>query len=122
MPKPRHDQPQQIVHLGITLDDVIPEVSRIVAVPLGINLGKLHLVLQAAMGWTNTHLWLIHAAGCTWGVPNPDLRDDTLPANRTTLIDMIADTGARRFDYIYDFGDQWVHTVKIVKPMLAAPG
>jgi Plasmid pRiA4b ORF-3-like protein len=45
-----------------------------------------------------------------------------LHADRTTLIDMVADTGVRRFDYIYDFGDQWEHTVKIVKPTPAAPG
>jgi hypothetical protein len=35
MLKPSHDQSQQIVHLGITLTDVMPEVSRVVAVPLG---------------------------------------------------------------------------------------
>ena len=113
---------QQIVHLGITLNDVLPEVSRVVAVPLGIYLDTVHLVLQAAMGWSNTHLWLIEAGGCTWGVPDADFHDGTLPADRTTLIDMVADTGTNRFDYIYDFGDQWVHTVKIVKPMAAAPG
>ena len=122
MPKPSHDRPQQIVHLGITLNDVTPEVSRIVAVPLGIHLDTLHLVLQAAMGWSNTHLWLIEAGSCTWGVPDHDLHDGTLPADRTTLIDMVADSGTNRFDYIYDFGDQWEHTVTIVKPMPVVPG
>ena len=57
MPKPSQDQLQQIVHLGITLNDVLPEVSRVVAVPLGIYLDTVPLVLQAAMGWSNTHLW-----------------------------------------------------------------
>ena len=122
MPKASHDQPLQIAHLGITLDEVMPEVSRIVAVPVGIHLDALHLVLQAAMGWSNSHLWLIKAGDCTWGMPDSDLHDDMLPAHRTTLIDMVADTGVNRFDYIYDFGDQWEHTVNIVKPMLAAPG
>src|SRR5262249_39043923 len=95
MPRPSHDRSQQIVHLGITLNDVTPEVSRIVAVPLGIHLDTLHLVLQAAMGWSNTHLWLIEAGGFTWGVTDPDLRDGSLPADRTTLIDMVADTGMK---------------------------
>jgi len=122
MPKTSHDQSQQIVHLVITLKDVVPKVSRVVAVPLGIHLDMLHLVLQATMGWSNTHLWLIEAGGCTWGVPDPDFRDGTLPADRTALIDMVADTGVNRFNYIYDFGDHWDHTVKIVKPMPAAPG
>ena len=35
---------------------------------------------------------------------------------------MVADTGMPSFEYIYDFGDQWCHTVRIVKPMAAAPG
>jgi hypothetical protein len=29
---------------------------------------------------------------------------------------------SNRFDYIYDFGDHWRHTIKIVKPMPAVPG
>jgi Plasmid pRiA4b ORF-3-like protein len=122
MPKSSNDEPQQIVHLGIALDDVVPEVSRIVAVPLGIHLDMLHLVLQAAMGWSNTHRWLIEAGDCTWGVPDPDSGGDIQPADRTTLIDLVADTGVNRFDYIYDFRDQWEHSVNIVKPMSAAPG
>ena len=122
MPKAAHAPSPQIAHVSITLDDVVPEVSRIVAVPLGIRLDMLHLIIQAAMGWTNSHLWLIHARGSTWGVPDPDFPDDTIPANRTLLLDMIADIGTNRFEYIYDFGDHWSHTIKIVKPMPAVPG
>jgi hypothetical protein len=122
MPKAAHAPSPQIAHVVITLKDVVPEVSRIVAVPLGIRLDMLHLIIQAAMGWTNSHLWLIHARGCTWGVPDPDFPDDTILANRTLLLDMIADIGTNRFEYIYDFGDHWSHTVRIVKPMPAVPG
>jgi hypothetical protein len=90
--------------------------------PLGIRLDMLHLIIQAAMGWTNSHLWLIHARGSAWGVPDPDYPDDTIAANRTFLLDMIADLGTNRFEYVYDLGDHWTHTIKIVKPMPAVPG
>ena len=110
-----HAPSLQIAHVSITLDDVVPEVSRIVAMPLGIRLDMLHLIIQAAMGWTNSHLWLIHARGSTWGVPDPDYADDTMPANRTSLLDMIADIGTNRFEYVYDLGDHWSHTIKICK-------
>ena len=100
----------------------MPEVSRIVVVPLGIHLDMQHLVIQAAMGWSNTHLWLIQARGSTWGLPDPDYPDDTVPASRTTLIDRVADTGTPSFDVIYDFGDQRCQTVRIVKPIGAARG
>jgi hypothetical protein len=43
-----------IAHLKIKLDEVKPAVVRRVEVPLTIRLDRLHLVLQAAMGWTNT--------------------------------------------------------------------
>ena len=56
MPKDAHAPSPQIVHVSITLDGVVPEVSRIVAMPLGIRLDMLHLIIQAAMGWTNSHL------------------------------------------------------------------
>ena len=40
---------------------------------------------------------MIEAGDCTWGVPDPGSGDDILLADRTTLIDMVADTGASRF-------------------------
>lgn len=121
MAKITHDAPQQIVHLRITLDDVWPKVMRLVAVPFGIHLHMLHLVIQAAMGWSGSHRWLIEARDMTWGMPGPD-DNNILPASRTVLIDLVADTGARSFDYIYDLGDDWRHTVKIETPTPSAPG
>ena len=122
MAKTAQRQSPQIAHVSITLDDVTPEVSRIVAVPLGIHLDMLHLVIQAVMGWSNTHLWLFQARGCSWGVPDLGYGDGPSDAGRTTLLDMIADIVTNRFEYVYDFGDHWSHTIKIVKPMPAVPG
>jgi len=45
-----------VVRLKITLDQVEPTVMRRVVVPFTIRLSRLHEVLQAAMGWTNSHL------------------------------------------------------------------
>jgi Plasmid pRiA4b ORF-3-like protein len=36
-------------------------VLRRIEVPFDIRLDRLHLVIQAAMGWTNTHLYEIRA-------------------------------------------------------------
>lgn len=46
-----------VVRLKITLDHVQPAVMRRVVVPFTIRLSRLHEVLQAAMGWTNSHLY-----------------------------------------------------------------
>ena len=47
---------QQIFQLRIELEEVTPAVWRRLLVPGGIRLAKLHMILQAAMGWTNSHL------------------------------------------------------------------
>ena len=46
-----------IARLKITLDDVEPTVLRRVDVPFDIRLDRLHLTIQAAVGWTNSHLY-----------------------------------------------------------------
>ena len=67
---------------------------------------------------------VVSGARLLLGVPDPDFGfgDGPSDASRTTLIDMIADIGTNRFEYVYDFGDHWSHTIKIVKPMPAVPG
>ncbi len=105
---------QPVVQLTITLDDVTPKVARAVAVPFRIRLDALHQVLQAAMGWSNSHLYLMSARGVSWGEVDPDDDfNDMLPAHRTRLCDMVADTGTKSFKYVYDFGDDWRHTIKL---------
>ena len=60
-----------IARLKITLDDVKPVVLRRVEVPFDIRLDWLHLTIQAAMGWTNSHLYEIRAGGVGWSTPYP---------------------------------------------------
>jgi len=61
-----------IARLKITLDDVNPIVQRRVEVPLTMRLDRLHLVLQAALGWTNSHLYEIRAGDVGWGMKAVD--------------------------------------------------
>ncbi len=103
-----------IVELKIILEDIEPEVARTLQVPLDIRLDQLHLSVQAAMGWTNSHLYAFTAGGANWGLPDPDFGED-LPANKTTLGEVIEHAGVKVLDYIYDFGDGWEHTIKIGK-------
>lgn len=109
---------RQIVRLRITLDDVEPKVERIVVVPLAIRLDRLHQTMQAAMGWSDTHLWELRAGGTGWSIPDPDdwAGGSASDARQATLRDVIADTGAGKLTYLYDFGDGWVHTIRIGAP------
>ena len=44
-------------HLHVELEDVRPRVWRLLQVPGRLSLTGLHLVLQAAMGWEDRHLY-----------------------------------------------------------------
>ncbi len=109
-----------IARLKITLDDVKPKVMRRIEAPLALKLDRLHLVIQAAMGWTNSHLWGFKAGGASWG--DGDMMDFALPASKTTLRAVIEDTGAKTIHYIYDYGDNWDHTIKLERIVEAEPG
>ncbi len=112
-----------IVEIKVTLKDVKPRVSRVLQVSADIWLDELHLTLQAAMGWENSHLYMFVAGPVTWGLPDPDFAGgDDLYADDSTLSDVIKVTGKKTIKYIYDFGDSWDHTIKIGKFSDPDPG
>jgi hypothetical protein len=109
-----------IARLKITLDDVKPTVLRRIEVPFDIRLDRLHLTLQAAIGWTNSHLYEIRAGDVGWGMTDPDWGDGPLDARKARLVDALEDTKTLR--YLYDFGDGWEHTIKVERLIDAEPG
>jgi hypothetical protein len=110
-----------IARLKITLERVTPPVMRLIEVPLDLRLDRLHLTLQAAFGWTDTHLWEFRAGGVAWGPRDPyeEFGDEPLDASRATLRDVLEDTGVKTIRYIYDFGDNWQHAIRVGR--LGAP-
>jgi hypothetical protein len=104
-----------IARLKITLDDVKPAVLRRVEVPFDIRLDRLHLTIQAAMAWTNSHLYELRAGGVGWSTPYPeeDWAGDFLDARKARLGDVLEDVGTKTLKYLYDFGDGWEHTIKV---------
>ena len=102
-----------IARVKITLDAVEPVILRRVEVPFDIRLDRLHLAIQAAMGWTNSHLYEIRAGHTGWGIPDRDSGEGPLDARKAHLDDVIEDVGTKTLKYLYDFGDDWEHTIKI---------
>ena len=113
---------QPVIQLRIQLEEVKPTVWRRVLVPGGVRLAKLHEIFQAAMGWTNSHLYEIRARDVGWGMPDPDFGDGPLDASKAQLIDVLEDVGVRSLKYLYDFGDGWEHSVRIERVTDAVPG
>ena len=112
------------VRLKITLDDVKPAIMRRVVVPVGIRLDRLHAVMQATMGWTNSHLWEFRFGETGFGPRDPDggFGDGPLDASKATLLGVLEDTGVKTFTYLYDFGDGWEHAIKAERILDGMPG
>jgi hypothetical protein len=101
--------------LAIELDGISPSVTRLVQVPDRLTFLKLHDVIQAAMGWSNAHLFEFKLGPITMSMPDDDFLPSTTQWDAThhTLLEAhltINDT----FIYLYDFGDDWKHTLKVV--------
>jgi hypothetical protein len=98
--------------LSIALDYIEPAVWRLIRIPGDCYLARLHLAIQGAMGWTNTHLHMFVAGdGTIFSDGRPRVsgaRDEAAVAIREVL-PAVGDTLA----YIYDFGDRWRHTIEV---------
>lgn len=108
-----------VAQIKVTLMDTDPPVWRRLLVPAAIRLDRLDRVIQAAMGWTNSHLHMfIHPTG-HYGPPDPDLpmHDE----RKATLRDLAGRVGDA-FGYEYDLGDGWEHEVLLEKLVPAEPG
>jgi hypothetical protein len=103
-----------VVRMKITLDEVTPAVTRTIEVPLNIRLDRLHTIFQAALAWTDTHLWEMTFGQTGFGIPDPAHGlDGPLDARKKTLAEAIEDVRGKAFRYLYDFGDAWDHSVRI---------
>jgi len=104
---------ETIARVRINLNDIGPEIWRIVEMPVAGSLKMLHDVIQAAMGWQDYHLWHFEAGERRYGVPNPEWPDRNLAAARNVKLGTLIDRDVRRFTYTYDMGDDWRHTVVV---------
>lgn len=112
--------PEQIARIRVSLKFIEPEIWRLVDVPLATHLKGLHDVIQAAMGWQDYHLFDFQIGDKHYGIPEGKWDREFLQARSIKLAAVIA-KGIRRFDYVYDFGDDWEHTVVIESVFDADP-
>ena len=109
--------------MRIALDEIEPRIWRRVEVPLGMSLKGPHDVIQAAMGWEGYHLYEFQVGDKRYGVPDPEWDDmrRVLSAKSTKLASLI-ERGVRKLGYVYDFGDDWRHTITVEVVAAADPG
>ncbi len=96
--------PGWMYRLRITLLDIEPSIWRAVLVPETITLSKLHSVIQAAMGWTNSHLHEFVIAGRRYSdYLEEQWEPDEILDERGVVLEAALGPSARTFDYVYDF-------------------
>ena len=106
--------PVGVYQIKVTLKRTKPSIWRRIAVPCDITLGRLHDVIQLAMGWMDCHLHEFVIDGKRYGSvtsAESDYGNDMINERRT-LLNAVAGPNAK-FLYNYDFGDDWIHELHI---------
>lgn len=109
---------QSVQRVKVTLRGSKPPIWRRLEVPSTITLEKLHLVIQAAFGWENYHLWVFDAGSGRYGLPDRELEIRSAAAKR---LKDVAPRRGDRLSYTYDFGDNWVHDLLVEEVLTAEP-
>ena len=112
---------KMVYQLKITLLDTAPPIWRRIQVPATCNFWDLHCYIQDAFGWTNSHLHQFVYTNdyaektILLGIPDEDgFEDDpeVLPGWEHKVNRFI--TGeTSKIEYIYDFGDDWHHSIEL---------
>ena len=89
-----------------------------------MNLKAVHSVIQAVMGWLDCHLWEFTANGRKYSMFIPDDPDwnERIKNVAGTKLSALLTIGVRKFDYVYDMGDNWQHRIIVEKLKAVEPG
>jgi hypothetical protein len=109
-----------VFQIKVTLKDINPPIWRRILVSCETKLSQLHDIIQAAMGWQNSHLHLfeIGIVRFTTGDEPANLTELTAIDSRyVRLLNLVQPHRPFRgefhfaFEYEYDMGDSWKHDV-----------
>ena len=106
--------------LRIELLHFKPLIWRRLMVPASIALPDLHLAIQGAMGWTNSHLHQFEIDGKSYGEPD-EYGEVEIVAETGRKLSAVLGKGVAEFVYQYDFGDNWQHRVVVEQSQKAHP-
>lgn len=121
---------QKIYQLKITLDHSCPRVWRRILIPSDSTFFDLHVAIQDAIGWMDSHLHAFYIAqkGTLRPIliefPNPEnnpLYGDKSLDERVEKIDDHLGVTVKQCKYCYDFGDSWDHTILLERELPRDP-
>src|SRR5260370_29367426 len=107
-----------IYQLKIALKDIKPEIWRRVQIK-DCSLEKLHQIIPVRMGSDSYHMWSFKIVDEEFG-DDPD-GEMGMSSPRKAKLSAIVSQGVKKFRYVYDFGDNWEHEIKIEKVLETDP-
>jgi len=121
--------PKQVLQIRVSLVGIVPVIWRRIQIPTTHSFWDLHVAIQDAMGWFDSHL---HA----FRLPDPrqghlvqiGIPDDEFEAGRRMLpgwkipVEDYLHEVSPVAVYEYDFSDGWIHVVQLEARLLARKG
>lgn len=97
-----------------------PPVWRRIEIPASFTFHHLHETIQEAFDWWDYHLYQFEKSPFDngWTVKVPDESDeeygyDITDSKKTLVSAFLRKMGLKKFVYVYDFGDSWVHDITV---------
>ncbi len=121
-PDPMKTDYIQVYQFKVALNGIRPPIWRRIQVPSNYTFWDLHIAIQDAMGWWDSHLHEFDVHNPSSGgqerigipVEDYDSGDEVIPGwNRN--ISQYFSLENPKAGYVYDFGDDWEHTLTLEK-------
>jgi hypothetical protein len=100
--------------LLIELEGIEPKIWRKVLVSPNVSMRYLHHTIQVVMGWENQHLYKF-VAGNEQVTQIEFLETDDFLEDHEIHLDRFFSKEGDQMTYVYDFGDDWKHTITLEK-------
>lgn len=118
----RRDRPATYV-VGVTLVESEPPIWRRLELDSRLDLRTVHRVLQAGMGWMDSHLHEFATADSSERLladSEVEEGERGTPERDVRLDDVLAEVGDE-LGYLYDFGDAWDHVIRLEEVRAGEP-
>jgi hypothetical protein len=107
---------KRIFRFKVVLDDILPQIWRVIEVESDTTFYQFHLMIQEAMGWTNSHLHEFSDGNFIIGDTSEEeyeLEYRPQWEEREKKIGEYFSKEKTKIKYTYDFGDNWEHTIML---------
>jgi len=114
--------PEEVLQLRIEIAKIEPPAFRVVQLENTRTFHLLHEIIQWSFEWKDYHLFEFRIGATKVIEPGPEYPEHVRPRHpRTTRLGDLVSNDVSRFTYIYDFGDGWVHDIKVERRLPLDP-